>query len=243
MILKKILLMILILININSKNILINGSMEHGTILVIEILKKLTGYEAIFIESKDIFINDFDVDKIYYGHIPYGYDQSLILKKQNFKMIYIERDLRDVVVLNSIKFKNNPSLYPGLNGLNLSLNYIFLWRLKEIIELDHYYRLWLSNDLCRSIMFEKLIGSELFCSNNDQINEIKLLARCIDIEIDYQEAYACLDIINNEILSEKSDLYKTNIWPQYFNSSSKRIFKKVVGDLLIKLGYEASLKW
>ena len=154
----------------------------------------------------------------------------------------MHRDLRDVAVINSININRVTNNWIE-HRILASLDFLISWKLDEIIRLNYYYQCWLNEKNCYSINFEKLIGATGFTTKDEQINEIRLLASYIGLEINDELADNCIKMLIEKSLLDKESTFEAKIWPTFFNNENKELFKKLGGQLLINLGYEKDFNW
>jgi hypothetical protein len=91
-----------------------------------------------------------------------------------------------------------------------------------------------------SVRFEDLIYSR-----EETLNSMmdKVEGKGLTITIDREEARA---ILNKSMSPSRSPTFRSGIsgsWREHFSEVNKDLFKEIAGDLLIRLGYEASNDW
>ena len=164
---------------------------------------------------------------------------------------FIFRDPRDVVVSHVFYVTDmearhvHHEYYQSLPDLNARLNVSVLGRPEADVEFPNIaerfapYLGWLDRDEVLSIHFEDLI--------NDRATA---LARIMDHALARTSIQAprqsILDSLESSINPKRSPTFrsgKTGEWKKYFTDEHKRIFKRVAGDLLIRLGYEKDNAW
>ena len=168
-----------------------------------------------------------------------------------FAPYFIFRDPRDVVVSHVFYVTDmearhvHHDYYQSLPDFNARLNVSILGRPNTDIEFPNIadrfapYLDWLNHDEVLSIHFEDLIQDR-----TATLNEIidHFLARA-PLRTSQQLILNSLETSINPTKSPTFRSGKTGEWKKYFTDQHKKIFKKVAGDLLVKLGYEKDHNW
>ena len=169
----------------------------------------------------------------------------------NFAPYFIFRDPRDVVVSHVFYVTDmearhvHHEYYQSLPDFNARLNVSILGRPDANIEFSNIadrfapYLGWLDQKEVLTIHFEDLIH-----------DRAATLTRIMDHLLSRVTLPAprqlILDSLETSINPKKSPTFrsgKTGEWKKYFTDEHKELFKKVGGDLLIKLGYEKNSEW
>lgn len=164
---------------------------------------------------------------------------------------FIFRDPRDVVVshvfyVTEMESKHvHHAYYQSLPDFDSRLTVSILGRPDSNIEFSNIaerfkpYLDWLNHKEILSIHFEDLIH-----------NRAETLTRIMNHFLDkvplHTSGNLILDSLESSINPTKSPTFrsgKTGEWKKYFNDEHKEFFKKVAGELLIKLGYEKDSEW
>jgi len=109
----------------------------------------------------------------------------------------------------------------------------------NISERFSFYEHWLHQSAVLPICFESLVNNRDF----ELLRIVSHVKKQLPISLSDNETVLQL---SNSIFPEKSATYrsgKTGEWKRYFNGRHREIFKKVAGDLLIRLGYESDYSW
>ena len=169
----------------------------------------------------------------------------------NFAPYFIFRDPRDVVVSHVFYVTDmearhvHHEYYQSLPDFNARLNVSILGRPDANIEFSNIadrfapYLGWLDQKEVLTIHFEDLIHDR--AATLTRIMD-HLLSRA-SLPTSRQ---LILDSLETSINPKKSPTFrsgKTGEWKKYFTDEHKELFKKVGGDLLIKLGYEKNSEW
>ncbi|TCP23789.1 sulfotransferase domain-containing protein [Scopulibacillus darangshiensis] len=206
-------------------------------------------------------------------HLPYEATLERIIKKNNIKVIFISRDLRDVAVsmVHFIVDKfNEHLLYPIfmnhlqdhdqrilaiINGIDLirdipdsvTINKGFVksgvFSYPDIYQYNKSILRWLTCPLICRVKFEDLAG--------DPSLRYETILKIVDfLWEDLQKSglnkQFFIKTMNENINPIKSPTFrKANIgdWKAQFNEEHKKAFKTVAGKTLIKLGYEKDSDW
>jgi hypothetical protein len=169
----------------------------------------------------------------------------------NFAPYFIFRDPRDVVVSHVFYVTDmearhvHHEYYQSLPDFNARLNVSILGRPDANIEFSNIadrfapYLGWLDQKEVLTIHFEDLIH-----------DRAATLTRIMDHLLSRAplptSRQLILDSLETSINPKKSPTFrsgKTGEWKKYFTDEHKELFKKVGGDLLIKLGYEKNSEW
>lgn len=112
---------------------------------------------------------------------------------------------------------------------------------KGIFEFYNSYLEWMNQkDVC-VIKFENLIGKQGGGSQELQTIEIKKILSYLNINLIEIEIQNLIQKIFGGTHTFREG--KIGSWKNYFTQEHKQLFKKIAGDLLIKLDYEKDLNW
>ena len=188
------------------------------------------------------------------AHIPFSEELRRLLKDIGIKTLLILRDPRDVVVSHALYIAHTPShfLFEFYQTLSTSEQIM-----KSIIGVkkstpkspmllninERYQNIlpWLSEPSNYTTYFEKLVGPRGYGSREAQIEEIKNIARHLNIKCN---SYDIKQIA--EQIFGGTDTFRKGIignWRNHFSEMHKYAFKELAGQLLINLRYENDLDW
>lgn len=188
------------------------------------------------------------------GHMFYDPAFEAALQERNFAPYFISRDLRDVVVSGAHYLRTmNPwhRLHKYFKDCS-TVEEAILLQIQGLTDRDPAipfpslaerfapYEGWLSSPAACAIRFEDLRGDRLQAS----------LERIVDFYIARSDEpidrAATLARLAAGIAPEKSHTFrkgKKGGWQEAFTPACREAFKKVAGDLLIRLGYETNYSW
>ena len=237
---------------------------KSGTHLIRKCLEKMTGRGLMIghIGASDFTTIDKDrlvstSNKYFFGIHPLPTKHHInLLKKHNFKAIFIYRDPRDLVISMAyyIKANNWPAGKLPVEDLIMKLitNYSIVYgpeawqcskwlHLKGIDDFYHHYLPWANQPFVYVTTFEKLVGSKGGGSANAQLQEINNIASHIGISLTEQD----IEKITNNMFGDSPTFRSGQIgaWKKGFTTTHKTQFKKKAGQLLIDLGYESDFNW
>lgn len=171
--------------------------------------------------------------------------------KPEFVPYFIFRDPRDVVVSHVFYVTDmearhvHHGYYKSLPDFNARLTVSILGRPEADIEFPDVaerfepYLGWLDRPEILTIHFEDLIHDRAAALNRITDH----LLRTAPLQT---PRHLILDALESSINPTKSPTFrsgKTGEWKKYFTEEHKKIFKEVVGDLLVRLGYEKDKNW
>lgn len=241
-----------------DEKIFIASIPKCGTHLLDKALRLITGKPSVskfYITIRQENIDSVKPNQILVTHAICTMHNELILSKNDYKGVFIYRDPRDAVVSFANWIYKTPQHWPhhcklSMNELIfvLTLNFYSAFGVFEIPNLrsiDDFYRKaylpWKNKPGIYTTTFEKLIGPNGGGNLNDQITELKNIAKHFNVIIDDAQA---IDI-SNKLFGNTFTFSAGQIgtWQKYFNQEHKNVFKLVAGQLLIDLGYEKDLNW
>lgn len=185
-------------------------------------------------------------DKTYIkAHLPYTKKLECVLIENNFKILFIIRDPRDVVLSFVNWTLNNPS-HPEYDILkNLSINEAVIYSFTRKYKKKYYKRDsfinrinkidgWLNSNSVCSLRFEDLIGERGGGKEIDQINTVKKILSFLEIKDDSTGM-----IIKNLFYTKAKTFHKGQIgsWEKVFEKQTIDIFNKHIGQFIEKLNY------
>lgn len=188
-----------------------------------------------------------------YGYLHYKEPFISTLTDNSWATIFVYRDPRDVIV-SSVKYATHMNVEHGLHKYytqqlktdEARINFAIQGskdpgiEYKSVFDRYELYIGWLDDPNVLSLRFEDLIL-------NREKTYVRLfdyvVARGLQPHISRERA---LEVLQQSVHPEKSGTYrkgKPGSWKENFSEANKNIFKKVSGDLLIRLGYEQDQDW
>lgn len=187
------------------------------------------------------------------GHMPFSncFDRTLV--ENNFRMLLIIRDPRDVVnsELNFFLNREELALHGYYQGLSREDGLMSIIRgipgdgdypaQPNIRDLLSGYLPWRSKPYVYVTTFEDLVGPRGGGNARAQAEEIRAIANHLELTISYKE----LAHIKNNAFGGTHTFRKGIIgaWQQTFGREHRLACKELIGDLLIQLGYEDDFDW
>ena len=190
-------------------------------------------------------------------HAPFHPSLRDLIRELRFKQILLLRDPRDVVVSNMFFTKDQP-------GVQYHKYYVEVLKSDEerimatirgfgkhadtdrprasIRDMFEGYTPWLDDPSMLVIRFEDLIGPRGGGVSGKQLDEIKRIADFVERPISNEHAQR----LAQNMYSRGSLTYRKGIigdWQNHFTEDHRRVFKRVAGDILIRLGYEKNGDW
>jgi hypothetical protein len=199
-----------------------------------------------------------NLKRMKYGDIRYGYIHAeepylSILTNNNRATIFLYRDPRDLLVSHVFYATE---MYKGhgmhqyytkvLSSMEERINAAIQgvvepgYELPSVVKRFEYYLGWLSQPEILSLKFENLILDR--DTTLGRLLEF-LETRGFSANIERKTA---INLLGKSVEPQKSGTFRKGIpggWREYFSEANKSMFKQVVGDLLIKLGYETDNNW
>lgn len=190
------------------------------------------------------------------SHFPADERLRKTLASQGFKVIFIVRDPRDMLLsylfyvlkreqhsMHEYLVNGYPdngsrlmSIIRGINSDHVSS------RLPSARErLDDYID-WLGWDIAYTCRFEDLIGSRGGGSDKRQIEEIQRIGSFINRPVSHVTAAR----IGGLVWSKDSITFRKGVigdWRDHFSEEHRSAVKELAGDYLVRLGYESDYDW
>jgi hypothetical protein len=193
------------------------------------------------------------------GHLLYSQPLAELLLSMEIKLLGILRDPRDIAVsyaqyvaglAEHYLFSEYQRLAPaeqlmttiiGITDAPLSEAVPYLPMLMDIGQMVRALLPWQYQPNTYTTSFEQLVGPAGGGTRAAQIREITNIARHIGVPCSEARAAAVAD----QLFGGSATFRKGMIgdWRNHFTPEHTRAFKRVAGDLLMQLGYEASLDW
>lgn len=193
------------------------------------------------------------------AHMPWTQKLAEVLEEEQYKKVFIVRDMRDVIVSGlhyvTKKDRSHPlhaymkSLPDDDSRLTSLIKGVDAAYYPNQIKPDSWYNdsyrsfiPWIDDSDCCLLRFEDLIGEQGGGSGGVQAQQISKLAAHLGIDLDRNEV---TKISANLFSSSSRTFRKGQIgdWVYHFSDFHKEIFKEYYGELLIRLGYEEDGNW
>lgn len=248
--------------------------MKAGTHLLITLLEKLThkkmtfigreGLRTMKINKQDVinvtpkdfkFLSSLPAFRFWATHSPYVKTYALTLSHPHYRILYLYRDPRDVVVSLALYIQDKDKkwwphaqtlsveqvitrLIAGGESLHQMPDHISCHGIRHAYEA---YMPWTKLPNALAIRFEDLIGPHGGGDAYTQLNTIMAIAKHVDHPLEpYEAAYLGEAIFGAGLTFNKGQI---GSWKKYFTQEHKDLFKEHAGQLLINLGYENDLNW
>ena len=197
-----------------------------------------------------------EVRKIKHGqyalaHLEYDLELSRYIEENNFKMILVVRDPRQVLVshykyvteidTNHITYKYFNSLLNDAERISAIINGVD-GVVEPLSQVFKKYSLWKNNSNCLIVRFEDIIGSKGGGEDSSQHKTITSILNHLDIKVSYIEfEYICDNIYNSNSPTFRKG--KLDGWKNELSTDHLKSIKNDLGDWLIEFGYEDDLNW
>jgi len=249
---KLILILVLLFTNITKPNespLFLFSIPKCGTNLLMKCIKLLTKKRFVRITEKQILDNalpKLEANQYYFDHAIYTKQINSILKNKKAKIIFIYRDPRDSIISGAYyklqhagiaKKKYDPNIKVDKQKFNQQIDDSI------IISTINYNKSinWASEKNVCAIKFENLVGAKGNGSQQLQEMEIKKICNFLNINPTKESFDRCINNLFGSSFTFRNG--KIGDWKNYFSNEQKKLFKKIGGNLLIKLGYEKNLNW
>ncbi len=219
-----------------------------GTHLLLKAIRLLNAKKQVFIGKSnakqivDSIINNPSI--LFHGHWGYTIENVSLVELYGMKGIFIYRDPRDRVISHAYWVDTRPpGEAPHLKKLNFHDRITYL--IKTTNQYYASYMPWRKHPQFYSCRFEDLVGPMGGGILENQLKEIKNLAKYMDISLtDENSIKIAAHLFGNKQLT-KHTFRKGQIgsWKSHFTEEQKKLFKELAGQLLIDLGYEKDLSW
>jgi hypothetical protein len=181
-------------------------------------------------------------------HCPYLPSTERLMLRRNCVVFFVVRDPRDYVVSLYYHVKAPNMLFNEewfhASDMETQLTYIINgtnW-FNSTHTVVHNFIPWRHSPACCALRFEKLIGpSGGACTFEEHLAELRKITDALH-----------LTISDGELLDTFNEIYGTGAtfrrgvvgtWREYFKDYHKEMFKAMLGDVLIGLGYERDYNW
>lgn len=191
-------------------------------------------------------------DEFFVTHAPFSKELENIMKERNTIVFFLIRDPRDWVI-SVIK-------HPPVSGVDIFghkgnqhfLSLDFNGKINQVItgtpkyysalEIFDKFVPWMNSPVCCTLRFEALLGPRGGTySQEQQIIELRKIAAALNMNVSDEKLLEAFDqSFGTGTVFSKG---KAGAWKEYFNEEHKELFKDVLGDVLIELGYEKDYNW
>lgn len=199
-------------------------------------------------------------NQIAVAHLRYSHTIESLFKDSNICHFLMFRDLRDVIVsaahyigsmdkshegyevMHNLPMQDRISLFLGEDKLLQNKKIQSRDKLFDFAEEVRSFTDWLSSENILVIKYENLIGSEGGGTSDAQLTELTRIADYIGWKTNKDE----LIEIAGKIYYTKSKTFRKGGqggWKNYFTEYHKSRFKILLGNELVKLGYERDMNW
>ncbi len=200
------------------------------------------------------------------AHFFYNRDVEGVLKNLDFKIIFVIRDPRDIVV-SQYKYISNLKRHPyhdffleqlktpeaqlracieGIKGADVYRKNNGLKFMSNdfagIADKLRAYGGWLDSPIVQTVSFEKLRGLAGGGDDATRIEGFNSIAKHINREMPEERL---IKLLGASKTTKSATFRKGTIgeWRKYFKEEHVELFKELGGDLLIEYGYESNLNW
>jgi hypothetical protein len=182
-------------------------------------------------------------------HAPYLPSTENLMIQRKCVVFFIIRDPRDYVVSFYHHLMREPNMLFADASFrsadrDTKLHYIIMgtdWFNSAHTVVNRFLP-WKHSPVCCTLRFEKLIGPiGGACTPEEHIAELRKIKNALNINVSDVE----LLNIFYEIYGTGKTFHRGIVgsWKEYFNGDHKVIFKQLLGDVLIGLGYESDYNW
>ena len=242
---------------ITQKKVIFVTVPKSGTNLLTKAVKLISGLKPKWIGSSGktpgsglserLLSSD---TKLYVTHLFPTADEIRSLPTEKFTKVLLIRDPRDVMVsfLYHITEKGRWPFAPSSHSNDLK-KLPFDEQITAALQFpplgpNHsipYAATWVKDPTIVVIRFEDLIGSRGGGSDTAQSNTLRTLGRTMGIELSQGE----INSIANDLFGGTWTFRQGQIggWKTAYNAKNKALFKEVLGQATIDLGYASDFRW
>lgn len=197
------------------------------------------------------------------SHLMYCDEIQKVLQEFDSKVIFIYRDLRDVAVSHARWVTKEPRIFlhqhysnlsnfdeqlmASIRGVPLGTPFGSNISQPDIGQDFSRWQGWINDPNVFAVKFEDLVGGRGGGSESTRLDTIAQILNYLNLELSPQSIHS--QFSSNLMNPQESHTYrkggKGSIggWKSVFTEEHKAEFKKVAGNLLIKLGYEQDYNW
>lgn len=186
-------------------------------------------------------------------HAPYSQEMEKVLNKRNSIVFFLIRDPRDWVI-SVIKHPpmSGVDIYGGPMGDKKFLSLDMNQKIYHVLEgTPRYYSAaevfdkflpWMQSPNCCALRFEALLGPRGGSfTEKEQLVELRKIANALRLNVSDEQLLEAFDASYGKgVMFSKG---KAGTWKEQFTDEHKELFKDMLGDTLIKLGYEKDYNW
>jgi hypothetical protein len=251
----------------DQKILFVAGLPKSGTTWLEKMLYSLPGFhevmipEAVYYEQAHTGSHDFDFPKNTFSrlknalvvlklHVHGSANNAGILEQAELNYVVIFRDLRDVAVSYFFYVKNTPwhPEYARYKDVSSCTEGLYLFAENILPAYHRWVESWsaVSSARCLIVKYEEMRA--------DSLNVFSKILKHYKIQLPADEVQQILDRNSFKALSkgrsegqgDAGSFFRKGIsgdWKNHFNEELKAIYKKEIGDFLIKYEYEKDLNW
>jgi Sulfotransferase domain len=237
-----------------NKKIAIISIPKSGTNLTAKAVTAITNQSVVGIVNHNLF--DFQeyskINKPYYfkAHLVHEWD-PLLNDHDTIKVLCV-RDLRDVCLSAKHWLTNHSwfsdvcdhSSFYQMTEFDKLLYMIHFPSINSMYSIEAFGRRalsWMNNPNVFVVRFEDLVGPLGGGNREIQKNTVMALATHLGYNISNKQAYEISDSLYGNSLTFR--VGQIGQWKNFFSEEHKKLFKEVMGDLLIELSYEKDSSW
>lgn len=194
-----------------------------------------------------------DTNDIFVTHAPYSEEMERVLDDRNSIVFFLIRDPRDWVI-SVIKHPpiSGVDIFGGPMGDKEFLSLDMNQKIHFVIEgTPRYYSAdevfdkflpWMDSPNCCTLRFEALLGprGNTF-TEKEQLVELRKIAKALHLNVSDEQLLAAFEASYGKgVIFSKG---KAGTWKDHFTEEHKELFKNMLGDTLIELGYEKDSNW
>lgn len=194
-----------------------------------------------------------NTDDFLVTHAPYSEEMERVLHDRNSVAFFLYRDPRDWI----ISVINHPPLsgvdiYGGPVGdkefvsldMNQKIQYVIEGtpRYYSAAEIYDKFLPWTKSPVCCALRFEALLGPRGGSfTEKEQLVELRKIANALHLTVSDEQLLEAFEASYGKgVMFSKG---KAGKWKEHFTDEHKELFKDMLGDALIELGYEKDYNW
>jgi len=237
-----------------KKRVIYTSIPKAGTNLLFNLLNEIPYYRFVIRRGIRpwLFKSQASYLKIFYhlkkgailkGHIPFNSNfNKFISKKNNYQVILLVRDPRDVIVsiyhyIESMdKSHKSHQFFSNISSKDERINAILFGHsdyFEPLTKIYNQYLMWEDLDNCYTIKYEDLIDIK-----NEKLNPKIIFKRLKEIlQINISDS-SLINYLKDESNSNTKRTGKYGEWKNFFNAKQKKYINEELSGVLIRLGYE-----
>lgn len=201
---------------------------------------------SLFQEKMEIM---WSTNQFFVCHVPFSRSMENQMRQRDAVVFFILRDPRDALVslMNHFRYRGC-MLFDEAWFLSLSTDE----QIKTLLVGTDWYNSyktifnryipWRHSTVCCTLEYEKLMGPAAgVYGKEEQIIQLRKIADALQIKKSDAQLMKAFD----EVYGTGMTFYKgvAGQWKEHFNEENKQLFKDLLGDVLITLGYEKDYNW